>query len=754
MITQPYINFIQPDAGGNVKPVSKGKIYIGKEGLDPKLGGNPIYYRDNQGVEKEISNPIYLNMTGVPVAGPNSDKIINPYTKKPISIFIENQNGGEVYSELLDISNFIYKEEIYDAIAKLYELNFVGVWEPNKTYTLNSNEALYVESEGLLIKLRSGTTHTTESSWPADEDNWFTNIQLDLQKQCNVIGFGAKGAPNDDTEAFKLAVSKCGNAYVPKSNSGWVINEDVTELHGYTDQIFTGTGNVDYKDLGKVTYKRATDYKKTLQERQNISIACFGDSTMWGATPFDLGTKDPNNQPASLSLALNTCYFTSIKAANFAISGSTLRQMISGTGNYPSPFAVQLRTGQAKNYDVIYCNHCINDSQLDLDETQYRKDLEMFVSVCRLENKTPILVTPNPNPSLLIISIEKSKRLESYVNIMRNVAETMDVDLVDNYKYLLRTNTKVAMDVIVPDGAHPSSRAYLQCGFNLAIPFVSARTMRDVGDVVGLSNVSWFSNSTNSSLRNGESRVGLSFLCTREAGLTGINYPFLLEYPQESISVIGGNWSNGAEVDFKLNLSQVQAANFKKNLGNTAYVNWSNEYLYKCDAWAGLSIFSLLFDMTPTAGSGTDFVFSGLTISEEQFSTYRSPSINENRTMYMTTGKALSVNNFNLTATTPLTIYDVDVAHPGVGEKVQEITFSGGAIKSTVYNNFGAVQEIQIATGKSAGLHDIEIVWGGTGVIIVKVGPDTANHSAYSLPNSAPMFYKNVTISNVAGNKF
>ena len=58
MIVQPYVNFIQPDAGGNVKPVSKGRIYIGNEGLDPKVGGNPIYYRDNQGIEKEIPNPI------------------------------------------------------------------------------------------------------------------------------------------------------------------------------------------------------------------------------------------------------------------------------------------------------------------------------------------------------------------------------------------------------------------------------------------------------------------------------------------------------------------------------------------------------------------------------------------------------------------------------------------------------------------------------------------------------------------------
>ena len=100
IITQPYQNFIQPDAGGNVKPVSNGKVYAGKEGLDPKLGGNPIYYLDNEGKEVEISNPIYLNATGIIVEGPNSSKSINPYTKEPLSILIENKNGDEIYSNL------------------------------------------------------------------------------------------------------------------------------------------------------------------------------------------------------------------------------------------------------------------------------------------------------------------------------------------------------------------------------------------------------------------------------------------------------------------------------------------------------------------------------------------------------------------------------------------------------------------------------------------------------------------------------
>jgi hypothetical protein len=121
MIVQPYVNFIQPDAGGNVKPVSQGKVYIGKEGLDPLMGGVPIYYRDNQGLEKEIQNPIYLNMTGVAVAGPNNSTIINPYTKEPISILIEDKNGVEVHSKLSYVSRLLTIDDLSEHAKLLYK---------------------------------------------------------------------------------------------------------------------------------------------------------------------------------------------------------------------------------------------------------------------------------------------------------------------------------------------------------------------------------------------------------------------------------------------------------------------------------------------------------------------------------------------------------------------------------------------------------------------------------------------------------
>lgn len=149
MITQPYVNFILPDAGGNVKPISNGTIYIGKEGLDPKQGGNPIYYRDNEGTEVEISNPLYLNSTGVIVSGPNSSNAINPYTKGPISILILDQNGQGVWSELSNVSQFVESSSLplytniqVNNIDDLFNSRTIG----GLTFTRESGQVIGVNS--------------------------------------------------------------------------------------------------------------------------------------------------------------------------------------------------------------------------------------------------------------------------------------------------------------------------------------------------------------------------------------------------------------------------------------------------------------------------------------------------------------------------------------------------------------------------------------------------------------------------------
>ena len=153
---------------------------------------------------------------------------------------------------------------------------------------------------------------------------------------------------------------------------------------------------------------------------------------MWGATVGNLLVQSPNNPPAQLAIALNLLYGATFTVHNRAISGTTLRQMMAGTDGSGTPFSQKIGIGGVDQATgVIYCNHCLNDSQLNGDIVQYRSDLVEFVRLCRIAGKVPILVTPTPNPPLLIIDEVKSKRLYNFVKTMRDICSKMGVDLVD-----------------------------------------------------------------------------------------------------------------------------------------------------------------------------------------------------------------------------------------------------------------------------------------------------------------------------------
>lgn len=237
MITQPYVNFIQPDAGGNIKPISNGTIYIGKEGLDPKLGGNSIYYRDNGGNEVEISNPLYLNMTGVIVDGPSSSNIINPYTKEPISILILDRNGKEVWSELSDVSqfvsfndlgyrSFISANSVSDMVSKF------GVADIGKRIVIDDYYGTESPSgSGILF-----FNVVADSSGLADEGAYVqgNGIQFkqDLPLKPTVKNWGAKGDKvNDDTPACEAMYAYKG--YIQLSGLNRVTKGFTPKTHNF-----------------------------------------------------------------------------------------------------------------------------------------------------------------------------------------------------------------------------------------------------------------------------------------------------------------------------------------------------------------------------------------------------------------------------------------------------------------------------------------------------------------------------------------
>lgn len=220
-------------------------------------------------------------------------------------------------------------------------------------------------------------------------------------------------------------------------------------------------------NLGKI----ATDLKAGTA----VPIACFGDSTMWGADPANLGVQVAQTPPQALQDLLRK-YFgnTAATVANNAISGTTSAQMLAGTDGSGSTFAAKMAVSTAQ---VVYCNHGRNDANGTVGNTtpaQYKANLITIVKTIRLFGKMPVLVTPNPNWPLVGRIQAWSEPVKLYAAIMRQVAAEYAVALVDNFDLVQRqlASGRVTTQALIPDGIHPSAATYAQIGRNLALPVV------------------------------------------------------------------------------------------------------------------------------------------------------------------------------------------------------------------------------------------------------------------------------------------
>lgn len=347
-----------------------------------------------------------------------------------------------------------------------------------------------------------------------------------------------------------------------------------------------------------------------------IKVNCRGDSTMFGATVGNLGAQDPQNAPDTFAKTLTNLYGQTPRVANQGISGSTLREMMSGTDGANPTFLNWIPTSDDQ---VIFCNHGINDSQTGQSIDQFRTDLIDFVNVVRKYGKLPILCTPNPCPPIAIIDEAKTKRMEMFVDVIRDVAGMMKVDLVDQYKYYMRTSRMVSLTTLVPDGAHPSSDAYAMSGRNMAIPFVSANPLEKSGDKQGLTQGTYFDNiKANRGLRNEMTpfgRFGAQLVGTKTSDPTGINMAVLLECPTDDtvLAMYGAQWNSGNIMILVDNGDWSNQFNGAIHQGdsNRGTMDWEAMYLpVKCELYAGLHVMGLLGNTSTGYDSG-DFGCAG-----------------------------------------------------------------------------------------------------------------------------------------------
>jgi lysophospholipase L1-like esterase len=454
------------------------------------------------------------------------------------------------------------------------------------------------------------------------------------------------------------------------------------------------------------TNKTAAHIAKMLSDGGSPIISCYGDSTMYGQVTNSGPAQDPNNPPSKLQLALNLIYGVSLTVNNRGISGSNLRGMMSGTDGSGSTFESKISPGGVdQNAHVIICNHGINNSQDDLSIDQYRLDLVEFVRLCRINGKVPVLETPNPCPPILITTEAKNKRLLSYVRVMRDVARKMGIDLVDTYDLMTKSFKYFRPEEMYPDGVHPASFVYRQCGFNLAVPFISSATISKPGDFSTLTNVSYFDNLTlNRMIQTQPSRGGQLLTAARPTSgvAQGVNYPVIFGDAIKCFSIWGLQWNDAANCAVLDNGESSGSYYQQKQFGNQSSLDWDSDCKFYGRKLAGLHVIGVLFDMV-TTGLGSSFAFGGIALPELKDQSFTGPQaqVDSGTSSVVDAGDTM-VFKANIDST------GVYLSDKG-GSAVLNVRNNGGVITVDLYKNNSIVQTGASGSGVAVGEYGVEI---------------------------------------------
>lgn len=364
---------------------------------------------------------------------------------------------------------------------------------------------------------------------------------------------------------------------------------------------------------------------------------------------------------------------------------------------------------------------------------QFVDDLITFISLCRTNGKVPVLVTPNPNIAIIsaaIITEVKQKRLLNYVKIMRSVASIFGVDIVDQYDFISATAKMVPMSTLIPDGAHPSSAMYKQNGFNLAIPFICAKTIGSDFDSAGLDGVTYFDKMTTSRNVNVQGRTGINISSAREAAVTGINYPVILREPRQVVSLIGLQWASAANCSMQKNNDNAAAVHYaQRQFGLTSLVDWDSEMKFYDSFYAGLNVIQLVYNLA-SPGLGTGLTFGGVYLPPRSIACCNGANSVKQHNNRIAAYDEVIFNSIFFDNSSNLELTDTG------GNTVLKVIFASGAVTAALYANGSSVQtNTLVSSGLASGNYNVAISTTNTSVLVTFGGVATTFTITSPLPN-------------------
>ncbi|HDT2788495.1 TPA: hypothetical protein QHQ31_000645, partial [Enterobacter asburiae] len=190
----------------------------------------------------------------------------------------------------------------------------------------------------------------------------------------------------------------------------------------------------------------------------------------------------------------------------------------------------------------------------------------------------------------------------------------MNVDLVDNFYYSLKTSRMIPANKINGDGVHLTDSAYQNAGWNMAIPLVLPNKLINNYDLCGLSTTQYYDKIKHSrAIWDVENRFGSVLTGDSLPEKQIINFPLLLDSPTDhsTLSICGftseaGGISNITYFGKSDDLRYSGKINYKISSGLKHDQVFNSE---KCFLSAGFHIIGI--ESSNEIGSG-NFNFAGV----------------------------------------------------------------------------------------------------------------------------------------------
>lgn len=189
-------------------------------------------------------------------------------------------------------------------------------------------------------------------------------------------------------------------------------------------------------------------------------IEYYGDSTIWGYTPF---TGEQVSVPAPAAFAAALPAGGNYDVRNEGVSGSTACGLLNGSDGKHPAWSTQMANSSAS---IVIMNFAINDEWRD-DLPTYQSCLTQLARQAKSAGKKVVFETPNPTRD------SGPSGLDVYVDAMKAVAAQERLPVIDQYRYLTDYLNGQSPLSICPDGLHPTAEVYVMKGKYAASVFPS-----------------------------------------------------------------------------------------------------------------------------------------------------------------------------------------------------------------------------------------------------------------------------------------